>query len=99
MCVYKILKYVILIFVIFLLLSKLMFIYSFIGIKVKSISQEEVENLKFQLEEQHAKEIEHLRSYFHQQLKETEEKYFAEMVHLQNRLQIVSESSENSRYL
>ncbi|XP_029139848.1 A-kinase anchor protein 9 [Protobothrops mucrosquamatus] len=67
-----------------------------VGIEVKSVSQEEVENLKFQLEEQHAKEIEHLRSYFHQQLKETEEKYFAEMVHLQNRLQIVSESSENS---
>ncbi|KAM3822321.1 A-kinase anchor protein 9 isoform 3-T3 [Vipera latastei] len=67
-----------------------------VGIKFKSISQEEVENLKFQLEEQHAKEIEHLRSYFHQQLKETEEKYFTEMVHLQNRLQIVSESSENS---
>ncbi|XP_039213603.1 A-kinase anchor protein 9 isoform X3 [Crotalus tigris] len=67
-----------------------------VGLEVKSVSQEEVENLKFQLEEQHAKEIEHLRSYFHQQLKETEEKYFAEMVHLQNRLQIVSESSENS---
>uniref|UniRef100_A0A8C6YAM2 A-kinase anchoring protein 9 n=1 Tax=Naja naja TaxID=35670 RepID=A0A8C6YAM2_NAJNA len=79
------------------LLSKLVFvIYSFIGITVKSVSQEEVENLKFQLEEQHAQEIEHLRSYFHQQLKETEEKYFIEIVHLQNRLQIASESSENS---
>ncbi|ETE64630.1 A-kinase anchor protein 9, partial [Ophiophagus hannah] len=76
---------------------KLVFIiYSFIGIKVKSVSQEEVENLKFQLEEQHAQEIEHLRSYFHQKLKETEEKYFIEIVHLQNRLQIASESSENS---
>lgn len=82
------------------LLSKLVFIiYSFIGIKIKSVSQEEVENMKFQLEEQHAHEIEHLRSYFHQQLKETEEKYFTEIVHLQNRLQIASESSENSRYL
>ncbi|XP_026578503.1 A-kinase anchor protein 9 isoform X4 [Pseudonaja textilis] len=67
-----------------------------VGIKVKSVSQEEVENLKFQLEEQHAQEIEHLRSYFHQQLKETEEKYFIELVHLQNRLQIASASSENS---
>ncbi|XP_058035562.1 A-kinase anchor protein 9 isoform X4 [Ahaetulla prasina] len=67
-----------------------------VGIKVKTISQEEVENLKFQLEEQHAQEIEHLRSYFHQQLKETEEKYFTEIVHQQNRLQIASESSENS---
>ncbi|XP_034258142.1 A-kinase anchor protein 9-like [Pantherophis guttatus] len=66
------------------------------GIKIKSVSQEEVENLKFQLEEQHAQEIEHLRSYFHQQLKETEEKYFTEIVHLQNRLQIASETSENS---
>uniref|UniRef100_A0A2D4EUY1 ELK domain-containing protein n=1 Tax=Micrurus corallinus TaxID=54390 RepID=A0A2D4EUY1_MICCO len=67
-----------------------------VGIKVKSVSQEEVQNLKFQLEEQHAQEIEHLRSYFHQQLKETEEKYFIEIVHLQNRLQTASESSENS---
>ncbi|KAM6449906.1 A-kinase anchor protein 9 isoform 3-T3 [Liasis olivaceus] len=66
-----------------------------VGIKVKSVCQEEVENLKFQLEEQHAQEIEHLRSYFHQQLKETEEKYFAEIVCLQNRLQIASESSES----
>uniref|UniRef100_A0A670ZJ63 A-kinase anchoring protein 9 n=1 Tax=Pseudonaja textilis TaxID=8673 RepID=A0A670ZJ63_PSETE len=79
------------------LLSKLVFIiYSSIGIKVKSVSQEEVENLKFQLEEQHAQEIEHLRSYFHQQLKETEEKYFIELVHLQNRLQIASITNEVS---
>ncbi|XP_070584248.1 A-kinase anchor protein 9-like [Erythrolamprus reginae] len=67
-----------------------------VGIKIKLVSQEEVENLKFQLEEQHAQEIEHLRSYFQQKLKETEEKYFTEIVHLQNRLQIVSQSSENS---
>ncbi|XP_063159679.1 A-kinase anchor protein 9 isoform X1 [Candoia aspera] len=66
-----------------------------VGIKVKSVCQEEVENLKFQLEEQHAQEIEHLRSYFHQQLKETEKKYFAEIVCLQSRLQIASESSES----
>ncbi|XP_032093616.1 A-kinase anchor protein 9 isoform X2 [Thamnophis elegans] len=67
-----------------------------VGIKVKSVSQEEVENLQFKLEQQHAKEIGHLRSYFLQQLKETEEKYFKEIVHLENRLQIASESSENS---
>uniref|UniRef100_A0A8C3PBT4 A-kinase anchoring protein 9 n=1 Tax=Chrysemys picta bellii TaxID=8478 RepID=A0A8C3PBT4_CHRPI len=53
---------------------------------------EEMENLKTQLEGKHAQEIEHLRSYFQQQLKETEERYTTEIVHLQNRLQDVSES-------
>uniref|UniRef100_A0A8C3IAC8 A-kinase anchoring protein 9 n=1 Tax=Chrysemys picta bellii TaxID=8478 RepID=A0A8C3IAC8_CHRPI len=59
---------------------------------------EEMENLKTQLEGKHAQEIEHLRSYFQQQLKETEERYTTEIVHLQNRLQDVSESPKVFRY-
>ncbi|NWU65516.1 AKAP9 protein, partial [Pterocles burchelli] len=47
----------------------------------------EIGNLKTQLEEQHAQELEHLRSYFQQQLKESEERYTTEIVHLQDKLQ------------
>uniref|UniRef100_A0A8B9GKJ9 A-kinase anchoring protein 9 n=1 Tax=Amazona collaria TaxID=241587 RepID=A0A8B9GKJ9_9PSIT len=46
----------------------------------------EIENLKTQLEEQHTQELEHLRSYFQQQLKESEERYTTEIVHLQDKL-------------
>uniref|UniRef100_A0A8C0IWT4 A-kinase anchoring protein 9 n=1 Tax=Chelonoidis abingdonii TaxID=106734 RepID=A0A8C0IWT4_CHEAB len=56
---------------------------------------EEMENLKTQFEGKHAQEIEHLRSYFQQQLKETEERYTTEIIHLQNRLQEVNESPKD----
>ncbi|XP_042327418.1 A-kinase anchor protein 9-like isoform X5 [Sceloporus undulatus] len=62
---------------------------------VKSPSWEDMENFKSQLEKQHAQEVEHLRSYFHQQLKETEERYTVEIVHLQSKLQDATESSEH----
>ncbi|KAG6930542.1 A-kinase anchoring protein 9 [Chelydra serpentina] len=66
-----------------------------IDLMVRASRWEEMENLKTQLEGQHAQEIEHLRFYFQQQLKETEERYTTEIVHLQNRLQDVSESPED----
>ncbi|XP_048694075.2 A-kinase anchor protein 9 isoform X6 [Caretta caretta] len=66
-----------------------------IDLMVRASHWEEMENLKTQLEGQHAQEIEHLRSYFQQQLKETEERYTTEIAHLQNRLQDVSESPED----
>ncbi|XP_044281047.1 A-kinase anchor protein 9 isoform X3 [Varanus komodoensis] len=65
-----------------------------IKLKIKSPHWEDIENFKSQLEKQHAEEVEHLRSYFHQQLKETEERYTVEIVHLQSRLQDVNKSSE-----
>ncbi|XP_073190096.1 A-kinase anchor protein 9 isoform X12 [Lepidochelys kempii] len=66
-----------------------------IDLMVRASHWEEMENLKTQLEGQHAQEIEHLRSYFQQQLKETEERYTTEIAHLQNGLQDVSESPED----
>ncbi|KAM7174738.1 A-kinase anchor protein 9 isoform 1-T1 [Macrochelys suwanniensis] len=66
-----------------------------IDLMVRASRWEEMENLKTQLEGQHAQEIEHLRFYFQQQLKETEERYTTEIVHLQNRLQDASESPED----
>ncbi|XP_053876454.1 A-kinase anchor protein 9 isoform X2 [Malaclemys terrapin pileata] len=66
-----------------------------IDLMVRASRCEEMENLKTQLEGKHAQEIEHLRSYFQQQLKETEERYTTEIVHLQNRLQDVSESPKD----
>ncbi|KAJ6666661.1 hypothetical protein lerEdw1_020385 [Lerista edwardsae] len=65
-----------------------------IDVKGRSPCWEDMENLKSQLEEKHVQEIENLRSYFHQQLKETEERYTKELVHLQGRLQDAKESSE-----
>ncbi|XP_074840859.1 A-kinase anchor protein 9 isoform X2 [Carettochelys insculpta] len=62
---------------------------------VRASHWEEMKNLKTHLEGQHAQEIEHLRSYFQQQLRETEERYTTEIVHLQNSLQDVSESPEH----
>uniref|UniRef100_A0A8D2LLE7 A-kinase anchoring protein 9 n=1 Tax=Varanus komodoensis TaxID=61221 RepID=A0A8D2LLE7_VARKO len=70
-----------------------------VKLKIKSPHWEDIENFKSQLEKQHAEEVEHLRSYFHQQLKETEERYTVEIVHLQSRLQDVNKSSECFRYL
>nr|XP_028606058.1 A-kinase anchor protein 9 isoform X7 [Podarcis muralis] len=59
-------------------------------LKVRSPCWEDMDNFKTRLEEQHAQEVKRLRSYFHQQLKETEERYTAEIVHLQSRLQDAS---------
>ncbi|NWW22470.1 AKAP9 protein, partial [Falcunculus frontatus] len=56
----------------------------------------EIENLKKQLEEQHAQELELLRSYFQQQLKESQERYTTEIVHLQDKLQIAGVSSDHT---
>ncbi|XP_069631395.1 A-kinase anchor protein 9 isoform X8 [Haliaeetus albicilla] len=56
----------------------------------------EIGNLKTQLEEQHAQELEHLRSYFQQQLKESEERYTTEIVHLQDKLQNAGVSSDHT---
>ncbi|XP_019363947.1 PREDICTED: A-kinase anchor protein 9 isoform X4 [Gavialis gangeticus] len=64
-------------------------------VMVRESHWEEMENHKRQLEKQHAQELEHLRSYFQQQLKETEERYTTEIIHLQNRLQNNSGSSEH----
>ncbi|NXJ21149.1 AKAP9 protein, partial [Dicrurus megarhynchus] len=55
----------------------------------------EIGNLKKQLEEQHAQELELLRSYFQQQLKESQERYTTEIVHLQDKLQIAGVSSDH----
>ncbi|NXB66682.1 AKAP9 protein, partial [Struthidea cinerea] len=56
----------------------------------------EIGNLKKQLEEQHAQELELLRSYFQQQLKESQERYTSEIVHLQDKLQIAGVSSDHT---
>lgn len=69
-----------------------------IDFKVSQSHQEDMENFKSQLEEQHAQEVEHLRSYYHQQLKETEERCTLEIAHLQGRLQDARDSSEYLRY-
>ncbi|CAI5788754.1 A-kinase anchoring protein 9 [Podarcis lilfordi] len=63
-------------------------------LKVRSPCWEDMDNFKTRLEEQHAQEVKRLRSYFHQQLKETEERYTAEIVHLQSRLQDASVASD-----
>uniref|UniRef100_A0A670JKF4 A-kinase anchoring protein 9 n=1 Tax=Podarcis muralis TaxID=64176 RepID=A0A670JKF4_PODMU len=68
----------------------LFMICSYIDLKVRSPCWEDMDNFKTRLEEQHAQEVKRLRSYFHQQLKETEERYTAEIVHLQSRLQDAS---------
>uniref|UniRef100_A0A8C0IWP2 A-kinase anchoring protein 9 n=1 Tax=Chelonoidis abingdonii TaxID=106734 RepID=A0A8C0IWP2_CHEAB len=70
----------------------------FFNLMVRASRWEEMENLKTQFEGKHAQEIEHLRSYFQQQLKETEERYTTEIIHLQNRLQEVNESPKDFRY-
>ncbi|XP_014795729.1 PREDICTED: A-kinase anchor protein 9 isoform X3 [Calidris pugnax] len=56
----------------------------------------EIRSLKTQLEEQHAQELEHLRSYFQQQLKESEERYTIEIVHLQDKLQSAAVPSDHT---
>ncbi|NWT09669.1 AKAP9 protein, partial [Vireo altiloquus] len=61
--------------------------------KIQEYCSKEIGNLKKQLEEQHAQELELLRSYFQQQLKESQERYTTEIVHLQDKLQIAGISS------
>ncbi|XP_008947735.1 PREDICTED: A-kinase anchor protein 9-like, partial [Merops nubicus] len=64
--------------------------------KIQEYCSKEIGNLKTQLEEKHAQELEHLRSYFEQQLKENEERYTIEIVHLQDKLQCVGVSSDHT---
>lgn len=66
--------------------------------KIHEHCWKEIENVKTQLEEQHAQEVEHLKSYFQQQLKESEERYTAEIVHLQDKLRSDEVSSDYTRY-
>ncbi|NWX62080.1 AKAP9 protein, partial [Promerops cafer] len=61
---------------------------------VQEYCSKEIGSLKKQLEEQHAQELEHLRSYFQQQLKESQERYTTELVHLQDKLQLAGVSSD-----
>ncbi|NXY15573.1 AKAP9 protein, partial [Atrichornis clamosus] len=63
---------------------------------IQEYCSKEVGNLKKQLEEQHAQELEHLRSYFRQQLQESEERYTTEIVHLQDKLQSAGVSSDHT---
>ncbi|XP_050189663.1 A-kinase anchor protein 9 isoform X2 [Myiozetetes cayanensis] len=63
---------------------------------VQEYCSKEIGNLKKQLEEQHAQELEHLRSYFQQQLKESEERYTTEIAHMQDKLQSAEVSSDHT---
>ncbi|XP_063180884.1 A-kinase anchor protein 9 isoform X4 [Chroicocephalus ridibundus] len=63
--------------------------------KIQEYCLKEIGNLKTQLEERHAQELEHLRSYFQQQLKESEERYTTEIVHLQDKLQSAGVASDH----
>ncbi|XP_077159951.1 A-kinase anchor protein 9 isoform X3 [Paroedura picta] len=65
-----------------------------VDFKVSQSHWEDMEKFKSQLEEQHAQEVEHLRSYYHQQLRETEERCITEIAHLQSRLQNSKVTSE-----
>ncbi|NXI98507.1 AKAP9 protein, partial [Psophia crepitans] len=64
--------------------------------KIQEYCSKEIGTLKTQLEEQHTQELEHLRSYFQQQLKESEERYTTEIVHLQDKLQSAEVSSDHT---
>ncbi|NXJ91308.1 AKAP9 protein, partial [Corythaixoides concolor] len=63
---------------------------------IQEYCSKEIGNLKTQLEEQHAQELEHLRSYFQQQLKESEERYTTEIVYLQDKLQSAGVPSDHT---
>ncbi|NWZ64513.1 AKAP9 protein, partial [Acrocephalus arundinaceus] len=63
---------------------------------IQEYCSKQIGNLKKQLEEQHAQELEHLRAYFQQQLKESQERYTTELVHLQDKLQIAGVSSDHT---
>ncbi|NXC50917.1 AKAP9 protein, partial [Penelope pileata] len=62
--------------------------------KIHEHCWEVMKNIKAQLEEQHTQEVEHLRSYFQQQLKESEERYTTEIVHFQDKLRSAGVSSD-----
>ncbi|XP_075275472.1 A-kinase anchor protein 9 isoform X3 [Opisthocomus hoazin] len=64
--------------------------------KIQEYCLKEIGNLKTQLEEQHAQELEHLRSYFQEQLKASEERYTTEIVNLQDKLQRAGVSSDHT---
>ncbi|NWX20334.1 AKAP9 protein, partial [Aegotheles bennettii] len=64
--------------------------------KIQEYWSKEIENLKTQLEEQHAQELKHLRSCFQQQLKESEERNATEIVHLQDKLQSAGVPSDHT---
>ncbi|NXJ67517.1 AKAP9 protein, partial [Rostratula benghalensis] len=64
--------------------------------KIQEYCSKEIRNLKTQLEEQHAQELERLRSYFQQQLKEGEERYTTEIVRLQDKLQSAALPSDHT---
>ncbi|NWW49990.1 AKAP9 protein, partial [Pedionomus torquatus] len=63
--------------------------------KIQEYCSKEIRNFKTQLEEQHAQELERLRSYFQQQLKESKERYTTEIVHLQDKLQSAAVPSDH----
>ncbi|NXU15906.1 AKAP9 protein, partial [Pardalotus punctatus] len=63
---------------------------------IQEYCSKEIGNLKKQLGEQHAQELEHLRSYFQQQLRESQERYTTEIVHLQDKIQIAGVSSDHT---
>ncbi|NXO36799.1 AKAP9 protein, partial [Locustella ochotensis] len=63
---------------------------------IQEYCSKQIGNFKKQLEEQHAQELEHLRSYFQQQLKESQERHTAELVNLQDKLQIAGISSDHT---
>ncbi|NXH96500.1 AKAP9 protein, partial [Pachycephala philippinensis] len=63
---------------------------------IQEYCSKEIRNLKKQLEEQHTQELELLRSYFQQQLKESQERYTTEIVHLQDKLQVAGISSDHT---
>ncbi|XP_059699039.1 A-kinase anchor protein 9 isoform X4 [Haemorhous mexicanus] len=63
---------------------------------IQEYCSKEIGNLKKQLEEQHAQELEHLRSYFQQQLRESQERYTTELVLLQEKLQMAGVSSDHT---
>ncbi|XP_068260550.1 A-kinase anchor protein 9 isoform X3 [Nyctibius grandis] len=64
--------------------------------QIQEYCSKEIGNLKTQLEEQHAQELEHLPSYFQEQLKESEEQNTTEIVHLQDKLQSAGVSSDHT---
>ncbi|NXY62008.1 AKAP9 protein, partial [Callaeas wilsoni] len=71
-------------------------LHSLMDLTIQEYCSKEMGNLKKQLEKQHAQELEHLQSYFQQQLKESQERYTAEIVHLQDKLQIAGVSSDHT---
>lgn len=59
----------------------------------------EFQERQAQLEQRHQQEVERLRAYYQQQAKETQERYATEVVLLQNRLQELTGTDPQFRYL